>query len=96
MMGNLRKFAALASLSAVSWVLTVGSSAAQSTDWQLNLQPPASLSAVAIVEFHDLLLWIITAITLFVLGEKLLPRGEWLARVNGAAMAAFGGLVLFF
>ena len=71
MMGNLRKLAALASLSAVSWALTVGPGAAQSTNWQLNLQPPASPSAVAIVEFHDLLLVIITLITLFVMGLLL-------------------------
>jgi cytochrome c oxidase subunit 2 len=71
MMGNLRKLAALASLSAVSWVLAVGSSAAQSTNWQLNFQTPASPSAVAIAEFHDLLLWITTLITVFVLGLLL-------------------------
>jgi len=79
MMGNLRKLAALASLSAVSLALTVGPGAAQSTNWQLNLPtnwqlnllPPASPSAVAIVEFHDWLLVIITLITLFVMGLLL-------------------------
>ena len=35
--------------------------------WQLGLQPPASLTAERIDSFHDLLLWIITVIALFVL-----------------------------
>lgn len=35
--------------------------------WQMNMQPAASPSAVKIHEFHDLLLWIIFAIALFVL-----------------------------
>lgn len=37
------------------------------TDWQMGLQPPASPVAEAIVSFHDLLLWIIGVITLFVI-----------------------------
>ncbi len=68
MMANLRKLAALASLSAVSWALTAGPGAAQSRNWQLNLPPPASPSAEAIVGFHDWLLGIITVITVFVMG----------------------------
>jgi cytochrome c oxidase subunit II len=36
--------------------------------WQIGLQPPASLTAERIDSFHTLLLWIITLITLFVLG----------------------------
>ena len=71
MMGNLRKLAALASLSAVSWALTVGPSAAQSTNWQLNLQTPASPSAVEIADFHFLLLIFTTAITVVVLALLL-------------------------
>jgi cytochrome c oxidase subunit 2 len=71
MIGNLRKFAALATTSAVFWALAVGPGAAQSRDWQLNLQTPASPSAVEIAEFHDLLLLITTAITVFVLGLLL-------------------------
>lgn len=37
------------------------------TSWQMGLQPPASPVAEAIASFHDLLLWIICAITLFVI-----------------------------
>ncbi|MEM7650752.1 MAG: cytochrome c oxidase subunit II [Pseudomonadota bacterium] len=36
-------------------------------DWQLGLQPPVSPSAVRINEFHDMLLWIIFGIAIFVL-----------------------------
>ena len=35
--------------------------------WQLNLQPAATSTAERIHSFHDMLLWIITVITLFVL-----------------------------
>lgn len=35
--------------------------------WELNLQPPAGPLAQQMHDFHDLLLWIITIITLFVL-----------------------------
>lgn len=41
--------------------------AAEPQPWQLNLQPPASSSALRIHEFHDLLLYIIFAIAIFVL-----------------------------
>ena len=37
------------------------------TPWQLGLQPPVSPSALRINEFHDMLLWIIFAIAIFVL-----------------------------
>ena len=35
------------------------------------------------------LLWV-AAISLLVLGEKLLPGGAWIARISGVAMAAYG------
>ncbi len=41
--------------------------AGEPTPWQLNLQPAASPSAQHIHDFHNLLLYIITAIALFVL-----------------------------
>jgi cytochrome c oxidase subunit 2 len=41
--------------------------AAEPLPWQLNMQPAASPSATHIHEFHDMLLYIITAISLFVL-----------------------------
>jgi cytochrome c oxidase subunit 2 len=39
--------------------------------WQVNLQSPATPIAERVHSFHDLLLWIITLITLFVLGLLL-------------------------
>jgi predicted metal-binding membrane protein len=39
------------------------------------------------------LLWV-AAIAGLVLAEKLLPRGEWIARAGGAAMIALGGVLL--
>jgi len=39
----------------------------QPVPWQLNLQPPVSPSALRIQEFHDMMLWIIFAIAIFVL-----------------------------
>ena len=42
--------------------------AAQPVPWEMNLQPPASPTVDRMHSFHDLLLVIITAITLFVLG----------------------------
>ena len=38
----------------------------QPTDWQLSFQKPASPLMEQLVNFHDLVFWIITAITLFV------------------------------
>jgi predicted metal-binding membrane protein len=35
------------------------------------------------------LIWV-AAIAAFVFAEKLLPRGAWIGRVGGGAMAAFG------
>ncbi len=40
------------------------------------------------------LLWV-AAITIFVLAEKAAPRGEWVARIGGAAMVAAGVLMFF-
>lgn len=45
--------------------------AAQPQPWEMDLQTPASLTAERIASFHSLLLWIITLITLFVLGLLL-------------------------
>lgn len=43
-------------------------SASEPTPWQMGLQPAASPTAVMITELHDVLLIIITVITVFVLG----------------------------
>ncbi len=49
-------------------VLSTSAMAAQPEPWQLGLQPAASPVADRIHEFHTMLLWIITLITIFVLG----------------------------
>jgi len=41
--------------------------ASQAVDWQINMQPAASPSAEYLHEFHNMLLYIITAIAVFVL-----------------------------
>ncbi|MFI4987207.1 MAG: cytochrome c oxidase subunit II [Alphaproteobacteria bacterium] len=48
-----------------------GALAEQPQPWQMGLPQPGSLTAERIDSFHDLLLWIITIITLFVLGLLL-------------------------
>ena len=59
--------AALATL--VLGIAGVGAAYAEEPQpWQIGLQPAASLTAERIDGFHSLLLWIITLITLFVLG----------------------------
>ncbi len=45
-----------------------GALAAEPLPWQMGLQPAASPTMAAIESFHTLLLWIITAISAFVLG----------------------------
>jgi predicted metal-binding membrane protein len=39
------------------------------------------------------ILWV-AALAVFVLGEKLLPRGEWIGRIGGAVFLAWGLKVL--
>ena len=43
------------------------SASAEMKPWQLGVPEPVSPVAVRIHEFHDYLLWLITAITIFVL-----------------------------
>lgn len=52
---------------AAMMVLAGTAHAAQPLPWQINLQPAATPVMEKIEEFHTLLLWIITAISLFVL-----------------------------
>lgn len=55
---------------AVAWLLAAPTMAAP-VPWQMNLQPAATPIAERVHSFHELLLWIITLITLFVLGLLL-------------------------
>jgi cytochrome c oxidase subunit 2 len=64
---------ALPSLFLALLMLAAGAAPADAVEgyadpWQLNFQPPATPSMESLVELHDLLLWIISVITLFVLG----------------------------
>src|SRR5208282_1838153 len=59
-----------------------GAHAEQPQPWELGLQPAASLSAERIDSFHSLLLWIITLITLFVLGLLLYVMWRFRASKN--------------
>lgn len=54
-------------LSALIFIQTNFAFAAEPVNWGLGFQDPASSSKERIVEFHNLLLWIITGIVLFVL-----------------------------
>ena len=61
-----------AALSSAVVALTLGSGAAlaqtgQPAPWQMNFQTPVTNIAQDVVSFHNLLLWLITAISLFVL-----------------------------
>jgi cytochrome c oxidase subunit 2 len=57
------------SVSVLMWSALVGpAGASEPTPWQMGLQPAASPTAAKIVELHDILLVIITLITIFVLG----------------------------
>lgn len=62
-------FVAIVGVTGVAPELAVSTAqAAEPKPWQMGLQPAASPTMAAIERFHDLLLWIITAISLFVLG----------------------------
>lgn len=59
-----------------------GAYAAQPQLWEMGLQPPASLTAERIANFHSLLLWIITFIALFVMGLLLYVMWRFRASKN--------------
>ncbi|MCC7049325.1 MAG: cytochrome c oxidase subunit II [Alphaproteobacteria bacterium] len=58
--------ALLSPLGVAAWASAAD--AAEPLPWQMGLQPPASPTMASIESFHTLLLWIITIITIFVLG----------------------------
>jgi cytochrome c oxidase subunit 2 len=67
---------------AAMWVAAVGGGAmaAQPENWAMGFQPPATVGMVEIENFHDLLLVIIVAITLFV--TVLLAYVMWRFRAS--------------
>jgi cytochrome c oxidase subunit II len=56
--------------------------ASQPQPWELGLQPAATPGMVEIIWFHDILLYIITAITLFVLALLLVIIVKFNAKAN--------------
>jgi cytochrome c oxidase subunit 2 len=72
------------------WALSAGVAFAQAPDkwagrprpWEMDMQPPASPVMVSIEDFHRLLLYIITAVCLFVLGLLLWVMIRYNARSN--------------
>src|SRR5262245_22508222 len=50
--------------------------------WELNLQQPAGPLAQQMVDFHHLLIWIITAIVIFVMGLLLWVIVRYNAKAN--------------
>jgi cytochrome c oxidase subunit 2 len=63
---NIWRWRTLAALVMAS-ALAVPAQASQPTPWQIGFQPAASTAMERIADFHDLLLWIITVIVIFVL-----------------------------
>lgn len=79
--------AAAAAMSMVMTIVLSGGQAmaetvGQPTPWKLGLQPAASPVAVDIHNFHDLLLWIITLISVFVLALLLYVMIRFRASAN--------------
>lgn len=54
----------------------------QPTPWQIGLQQAASPVMVDVIEFHNFLLWIVTAIALFVLALLVIVMVRFNARAN--------------
>jgi cytochrome c oxidase subunit 2 len=81
----LRTIAIAAAVAGCAVVLTEGAAWAglgQPTDWDLGLQDAASPVMERIVSFHNLLMWIITAISLFVLALLVAVAVKFNARTN--------------
>jgi cytochrome c oxidase subunit 2 len=79
-----KRLAAVAALS-MPWLLSGGSAFAgvgQPSPWQLGFQQSVTPVMDNIVWFHDFLLWLITAITLFVLALLVVVFVRFNARAN--------------
>jgi cytochrome c oxidase subunit 2 len=66
-MRTIRSLPYRAAWAALALSSTAGPALAAPRPWEMNLPPPATTIAERVHSFHDLLLWIITLITLFVL-----------------------------
>jgi|SRR5262245_22234351 len=77
----LRKFGAFAGLIAAA-TLFYGAALAQPVNWQLGLQQAADDRMTRIIDLHSFVLWIITAICLFVLGLLTVIMVRFNAKAN--------------
>jgi cytochrome c oxidase subunit 2 len=64
------------------FLASAGAFAAEPTPWQMGLQPPSGPVMTQMNSFHDLLLVIITAITLFVMGLLIYVMWRFRASKN--------------
>jgi cytochrome c oxidase subunit 2 len=64
--------------------VTCAAYAAAPEPWQLGMQEPASIVKDSLHHFHNLLLWIITVITIFVLGLLIYTMVRFRASANTA------------
>jgi cytochrome c oxidase subunit 2 len=83
----MKLFSRLTGLAVAAAALLAGTSAAfaglgQPSPWQIGMQEPATPVMQDITSFHNFLLWIITAITIFVLGLLLIVIVRFNARAN--------------
>lgn len=78
----LKRFFALAMGAPAAALAADAARAAQPTPWQLNLQPAATPIMERVDAFHDLLLWIIVAISVFVLALLVVVMVRFRASVH--------------
>jgi cytochrome c oxidase subunit II len=84
---QMKVFSRVTAIAATAGTLIASAGAAlaelgQPVPWQLGLQEPASPVMQDIVSFHNFLLWVITAITAFVLALLLIIIVRFNARAN--------------
>jgi cytochrome c oxidase subunit 2 len=83
----MKLFSRLTGIAMAAAALLAGASAAfaglgQPSPWQIGMQDPATPVMQDITSFHNFLLWIITAITVFVLGLLLIVIVRFNVRAN--------------
>lgn len=83
----MKLFSRLTGIAAAATALFAGASAAfaglgQPSPWEIGMQEPATPVMQQITDFHDFLLWIISAIALFVLALLLIVIVRFNARAN--------------
>ena len=82
-MSRCRSFVSEAMLAMFTVFVSAGSAMAETAvEWQMGFQPAASPVMEQIISFHNILLVLITAITLFVLGLLLYIMVRFNARAN--------------